>query len=168
MTEPITTELRGVMSHTTMAGIPLVELGEYEFASRCDAIDAVHSNLERENESLRRELDRVLGEQDDRDGWVRLPVDADGEYIHIGDRMENNERVSRIVLTDDDWEPSVYLEKIPNVLHEYFCNEISHYHPDTWERIIEDATALGAQMGRRTTQVDDLVARCKALAGDAE
>lgn len=31
----------------------------------CDAIDAVHANLERENESLRRELDRVLGEQDE-------------------------------------------------------------------------------------------------------
>lgn len=31
----------------------------------CDAIDAVHANLERENESLRRELDRVLGEQED-------------------------------------------------------------------------------------------------------
>ena len=43
-----------------------------------------------------------------------------------------------------------------------------HHGSDTWERIIEDATALGAQMGRRTTQVDDLVARCKALAGDAE
>ena len=65
MTEPITTELRGVMSHTTMAGTPMVELGEYEFSSRCDAIDAVHANLERENESLRRELDRLLGEQEE-------------------------------------------------------------------------------------------------------
>lgn len=39
---------------------------------------------------------------------------------------------------------------------------------DTWESIISDATALGAQMGHRTTQIDDLVARCKALAGGAE
>ena len=31
----------------------------------CDAIDAIHANLERENESLRRELDRMLGEQDE-------------------------------------------------------------------------------------------------------
>lgn len=38
----------------------------HEAASNaCDAIDAVHGNLERENESLRRELDRVLGEQEE-------------------------------------------------------------------------------------------------------
>ena len=38
----------------------------HESASNaCDAIDAVHANLERENESLRRELDRVLGEQEE-------------------------------------------------------------------------------------------------------
>lgn len=62
--EPITAELRRVMNHTTMAGIPLVEIGEYEFGHRCDAIDAVHAGLERENESLKVELDRVLGEQE--------------------------------------------------------------------------------------------------------
>lgn len=67
--EPITAELRRVMNHTTMAGVPLVEIGEYEFAHRCDAIDAVHAQLERENAALKAELDRVLGEQD-RDGWI--------------------------------------------------------------------------------------------------
>jgi len=51
--EPITWELRRVMSHTTMAGCPLVELGEFEFGHRCDAIDAVHAALERENAELR-------------------------------------------------------------------------------------------------------------------
>lgn len=39
---------------------------------------------------------------------------------------------------------------------------------DSWRRILEDATALGAQMGRRTAQVDDLVARCEALAAKPE
>ena len=73
--------------------------------------------------------------------YVELPKDADGEYIHIGDRMENNERVARIVLTDDSWEPSVYLEKLPNVLHEYFCNEISHYHTPTVEDVLREMIA---------------------------
>ena len=40
-------------------------MGRDKFTDLCDAIDAVHANLERENESLRRELDRVLGEQDE-------------------------------------------------------------------------------------------------------
>lgn len=87
----------------------------------------------------------AIGYVDDRDpetmaenGWVRLPKDADGEYIHIGDRMENNERVARIVLTDESWEPSVYVEKLPNVLHEYFCNEISHYRAPTVEDVLRE------------------------------
>lgn len=71
--------------------------------------------------------------------YTALPLDADGMPIHIGDRMENNERVARIVLTDDSWEPSVYLEKLPNVLHEYFCNEISHYHAPTVEDVLLEA-----------------------------
>lgn len=74
----------------------------------------------------------------DANGWVRLPEDADGVPIHIGDRVENNERVARIVLTDGSWEPSVYIEKLPNVLHEYFCNEISHYHEPTVEDVLDE------------------------------
>ena len=71
-------------------------------------------------------------------GLVRLPKDADGEYIHIGDRMEDNERVARIVLTDDSLEPSVYLEKLPSVLHEHFCHEVHHYHKPTVEELLDE------------------------------
>ena len=74
--------------------------------------------------------------------YVELPKDADGETIHIGDRVEDNERVARIVLTDGSWEPSVYIEKLPNVLHEYFCNEISHYHKPTVEDVLRDVVTL--------------------------
>lgn len=66
--EPITTELRKLMTHT-VDGFdlrrPLVECDRAEFERLCDQIDAVHDGLERESESLRRELDRVLGELDD-------------------------------------------------------------------------------------------------------
>lgn len=70
--------------------------------------------------------------------YAPLPVDADGVPIHIGDRVENNERVMRIVLTDGSWEPSVYIEKLPNVLHEHFCFEISHYHALTVEDVLDE------------------------------
>ena len=102
-----------------------------DFLRIADRIDIAHKH--------------AIGYVDDRDpetmaehGWVRLPVDADGVPIHIGDRMENNERVARIVLTDDDWEPSVYLEKLPNVLQEHFCHEISHYHAPTVEDVLDE------------------------------
>lgn len=98
MTNTITTELRGLLADInwteiidhmrTSAGAVVV--GDWldawhEAASNaCDAIDAVHANLEAENESLRRELDRVLGEQEDRDGWVRLPVGEPALTIRSG------------------------------------------------------------------------------------
>lgn len=88
--------------------------------------------------------------------YVELPKDADGEYIHIGDRMENNERVARIVLTDGSWEPSVYLEKMPNVLHEYFCSEISHYHAPTVEDVLQEfAQKMDENMGMYTGEAID-------------
>lgn len=66
MSEPITGGLRYAMErYCNFKDENRVQLSEREFENYCDAIDAIHANLERENESLRRELDRVLGESDD-------------------------------------------------------------------------------------------------------
>lgn len=105
---------------------------------------AIADRIDAEHERTFRNLTDALHKQEDAtreldEKSVLLPVDADGEVIHIGDRVENNERVVRIVLTDGSWEPSVYVEKLPNVLHEYFCNEISHYHEPTVEDVLLDA-----------------------------
>ena len=45
-----------------------------DFDRCCDAIDAVHAQLERENAALKAELDRVLGEQEEHtpDTWERI------------------------------------------------------------------------------------------------
>ena len=67
-----------------------------------------------------------------------LPVDADGEYIHMGDRMENGELVARIVLTDGSWEPTIYTAATPNQLHEYYCHDIRHYHAPTVEDVLRE------------------------------
>lgn len=58
---PITGELR---EYATVSWNPWPEARDRLY-QMCDAIDAIHANLERENESLRRELDRVMGEQDE-------------------------------------------------------------------------------------------------------
>ena len=62
---------------------------------RCDAIDAIHAGLERENAELRRQLDSLMyecrpmtDENMAEHGWVRLPVDADGVPIHIGELVD--------------------------------------------------------------------------------
>jgi hypothetical protein len=89
-----------------------------EFDRICDAIDAVHAGLERENAELRERLavldesadsmhetdaqklgydegfasaDDWLAQHEDamaEHGWVRLPVDVNDEPIRIGDVME--------------------------------------------------------------------------------
>ena len=105
--------------------------------------------------------------------YIKLPVDADGEVIHIGDRVENNERVVRIVLTDGSWEPSVYVEKLPNVLHEYFCNEISHYHEPTVEDVLREFFSRYVRYVKTNPKEEDdaIIAEYAAklrLAGDAE
>lgn len=102
--------------------------------------------------------------------YVELPKDADGEYIHIGDRMENNERVARIVLTDDSWEPSVYLEKLPNFLNEYFCSEVSHYHAPTVEDVLREMLDKWGELPSNMTNEAIVAEYAKKLAlrGDAE
>ena len=97
-----------------------------------DRIDAEHEKAEQDLIDANNQMEQLC------ECSIRLPVDADGEVIHIGDRVENNERVVRIVLTDGSWEPSVYVEKLPNVLHEYFCNEISHHHEPTVEDVLRE------------------------------
>ena len=71
MSERITQELRGVVTDgvglSAFNGNVLEEtlsVLRMDFESRCDSIDSIHANLERENDRLKCELDRVLGELD--------------------------------------------------------------------------------------------------------
>lgn len=150
----------------------------YEIA---DTIDAAHrSALEKlaaqldETSDMREFCERIEQAATNREDvtlwgvdYTPLPVDADGVSIHIGDRVENNERVERIVLTDGSWEPSVYVEKLPNVLHEYFCNEISHYHAPTVEDVLREfAREIDADAyGITDAKVAEFAAKLR-MAGD--
>ena len=85
---PITIELR------MLAEMSKYELDQEQFKRFCDSIDSVHASLERENASLKAELDDALDggipmtdENMLAEGWIRLPKDADGEYVHVGDVM---------------------------------------------------------------------------------
>lgn len=102
-------------------------------------------------------------------GWIRLPKDADGEYIHIGDVM---------VYADGNTCPLPVVALVPPTV--FLTDEGPRYadmcrhQPDTWERIIRDAIAEG--MARELSNLNggydrsdslsnaSLVARCKTLA----
>lgn len=123
-------------------------------------------------EALGVALDEI--EQELEEHYVELPVDSDGIPIHPNDEIVVHypgmepvySTVTALILTDRwDFEQSCYEtdSRDVNNLSDFYEN-VRHVQPDSWEKIIEDATALGAEMGRRTTQVDDLVERCKRLA----
>jgi hypothetical protein len=95
-------------------------------------LTVIADRIDAEHEKAIRELNNLA------DASVLLPVDADGEYIHMGDRMENGELVVRIVLTDGSWEPTVYTASTPNQLHEHYCHNIRHYHAPTVEDVLRE------------------------------
>lgn len=112
-----------------------------------DRIDAEH-----EREVRQAHADGLNEQVDFHDNFVPsnytlLPVDADGVPIHLGDRMgHDGARVERIVLKADG-EHSVYLAKLPNVLHEYFCCEIAHHAPTVEELLVEFGTKWHTTLG---------------------
>ena len=114
-----------------------------------DAIDSIHAQLERENAALKAELDRVLGEQEDKaltyEEAKQLCMKAfDGGATYGSESMRYGVNARAY-----DWEH--WLEK-----HE------SLFKPtDTWERILHDAMAYAELPTDMDMQL--LVSRCKAL-----
>ena len=185
---PVTGELRDAMErYRNFKDKSRVQLDEREFDRLCDSIDAVHKDLERENKELRHDVemwrDRAEDMRMERDDtlkehhawapeshYVMLPKDSTGEPIHLGDVMEwcnGSFTVHELKLTEAGWQTwdsehgyTVYADE---------C--IRHHHADSWERIIEDACKRavdGYPDNVGCIATTDLVARCKALAGDAE
>lgn len=166
---PITGELRAAMRQYgwvetdgsitfTSSSMPpsydaekLLTISGSDFDRYCDAIDSIHANLERENESLKAELDRVLGEQEDKaltyEEAKQLCMKAfDGGATYGSESMRYGVNARAY-----DWEH--WLEK-----HE------SLFTPkptDTWESVIYDAMQAGRTDA--TVDVTPLIERCKAL-----
>ena len=158
-----------------------------------DAIDSIHAQLERETASLKAELDRVLGEQEDRmgciyydperhycschdidtDGLVELPKDADGEVWHIGDRTESGQTIKSMGLSKHGWHFVGTVNEIDPAIHR-------HYQPPTVEDLLREFARVGihiaAKHGIKAGEIDfyadeEAIAEYAAklrLAGDAE
>lgn len=90
------------------AGGALMRLSAHEeLTAIADRIDAEHESALYD---LRREHDEWEADRDAK--WVKLPVDADGKYIRIGDEMETlispfageHCAVEYLILLADGWE----------------------------------------------------------------
>ena len=184
--EPITTELREWWSKR----FPVMDAALHnEFTCLCDNINAVHAQLERDyatackiNETQDADYVALMRQRDElRDenswlhaelyGWeteaVKLPLDADGVPIRPGETMRersgNTFEVACLQLFGgaDNW---LVLSDARSFSTFREPHDITHVQPDTWERIIEDAID-SCDSGET---IAHLVARCRALAGDAE
>lgn len=134
-----------------------------DFIRIADRIDKEHAEAVADALRLRGEPDR----------WVKLPVDADGVPIHVGDELTNG-KVARLLICDDAEENSVYVYESPHVIKQIYCYEVVHRKPDSWEGIISDAVILGRQLEWLDNSRGDagsereLVERCRRLAGEGE
>ena len=105
----------------------------------------------------------------ERDGWVRLPVDADGVPIHVGDVMEWDNgtfTVHELKVTEDGW--TTWDEQHGYTVH---ADECRHNHAPTVEDVLREFFVY-AERGKehRSEDVDDAVLAQYAaklrLAGD--
>lgn len=110
----------------------------------------------------------------DESQWVKLPVDADGVPIHVGDVMDEMLPFGGYAAPApiDTMELSrgaggyCWMVKLDAENRALISPKLlRHHHADSWERIIKDALTMPIH-GK--ADVAQFVARCKALAGDAE
>ena len=142
-----------------------------------------HAELMEGNETLASDLERC--------GWVRLPLDADGVPIHVGDEMEpisvKYDRFGVVTLCMDarDGRWSLLTDLDGEWSHDELC-QLRHYTPPTVEDILMEfhermdelgttdqcvgsdrAYAVDALLRERAELVAEYAAKLR-LAGDAE
>ena len=104
-------------------------------------------------------------------GYIKLPVDADGVPIHMGDNIEiisgETGTVVAIELCEGGWNVSMLPTgwDVPTL---FDAKSVRHVKPDSWERIIKDARessgfrTIGGELPKYTDA--ELVERCRRLA----
>lgn len=126
-----------------------------------DRIDAAHYHvvMSAMNDALYHANDENMAEL----GWVRLPKDADGVSIHVGDELADEKdrpiKVRVLKLRENGW-----LFDSSRDCGGMLTTLFHHVKPDSWEHIIEDAAKLARG---DNDAVMELVERCRKLAGEA-
>ena len=188
---PITGELREAVEwEPTFCGPDRAMVPQPEFDRICDAIDAVHAGLERENAELRQRVAKLdesadsmhetdawklgydegfasaddwLGQHEDamaEHGWVRLPVDADGAPIHVGDSIEiiggeDGVAVAIELCEDGGWNVSMRQTgwDTPTL---FAAESVRHHHAPTVEDVLREfAQEMNENLGMYSGEAID-------------
>lgn len=155
-----------------------------------ERLDRENAELKQENAALKAELDDWKGNAEgfEPDAYMRLPVDADGVPIRIGDEM-NIDGDSMTVLgyrLHDDMLLLIAEDKKSGLVFTPEPSRVCHFKPepaDSWEKLEEDASVgaqdycanwLGIDIRKTLTSDDDeafakdIIRRAKKLAGIEE
>lgn len=139
--------------------------GYYELLAIADRIDARHERCMADAA-----LDAAPTEAQLHDlGYVKLPVDADGVPIHVGDVMEWPDG-STFDVVGISANTLFYVEHdFDNSAHWTVANNKFHAQPDSWESIITDALKFagngGVPVGAKFADyAEEFVDRCRRLA----
>ena len=128
----------------------------------------IFRNLVKKVDEIADRIDAELAER-----YVKLPIDADGVPIRVGDaiEIEHNGRVTTVTnINYNEYGWQVYCAEGGGFDKDTRCR---HVQPDSWERIIKDAKAQGAakeagailyDLARFTDE--QLIERCRRLAGE--
>jgi hypothetical protein len=75
-----------------------------------------------------------------RDGWMKLPVDADGVPIHVGDRLEHDGvEIGSVTAVGFNAEPRVWvLPNGKNVSVSFCASDVRHHRQQTVEDVLRD------------------------------
>ena len=141
--------------------------------------------LEEENAELRAKLADWEGNAEgfQPDAYMKLPLDADGVPIEVGDTVYCDDDPEQLIVDSFDDPGCVYLTlaKSPNgILYTIEPSRLSHECPDSWAKLEEDASVgaqdycanwLGIDIRKTLTSDDDrafakdIIRRAKKLAG---
>lgn len=133
-----------------------------------DEIDAIADRID---EECRRRVEEAyeMGcfEYGEPQGFVKLPVDADGVPIRVGDTIEidHNGRVTQVDCITC-WEESWMVCCSEGGMFDPKNTLCRHVQRDSWERIIKDAQEYVTD-DEPLYSVSELVERCRRLAGEA-
>lgn len=168
--KPITADLRRWWElHCRALATPELDEG---LDALCGAVDAVHANLEGESESLRRELDRALGEWDYWESThVELPKDMDDVHIFAGDKLDGYGKTIDVVELRYGRSGWVLISRDGNAYADTFA--FTHYHAPTVEDVLREFSGecLTYATCVEDHEVVDAIAEYATklrLAGDAE
>ena len=98
---------------------------------------------------------------------IPLPKDADGDSIHIGDELEWPDGNSLTVNGIGEGGTLFYVD-VQGDIQWTASGDKRHVKPDSWMRIVYDALLADRDVEYIVSQskVDELVERCKRLAGE--